>query len=154
MIYPMAFIPPSICPNSTFFTSSLVHSVQIYLEYFSMQKANNHHQLHTYLHKIGCNLKKATSPDEKKNPSSPTFFKVGELGLKLLFNPSSTRLKTFQHSILKLAFNNLGFLSKKTFICIITKILLNMELKILRRLYLEIGLQGTPSCFATTLTTS
>ena len=70
MIYPMAFIPPSICPNLTFFKSSLVHRVQVYLEYFSMQKSTNHHQLHSYKHKIGCSLKKATSPDGKVNLSA------------------------------------------------------------------------------------
>ena len=70
MIYPMAFIPPSICPNLTFFKSSLVHRVQMYLEYFSMQKSTNHHQSHSYKHKIGCNLKKATSPDGTMNLSA------------------------------------------------------------------------------------
>ena len=70
MVYPMAFIPPRVCPNLTFFTSSPVHRVQIYLEYFSMQKSTNHHQKHSYLPKVGCNLKKATSPDGKINLSA------------------------------------------------------------------------------------
>jgi hypothetical protein len=73
IVYPMAFIPPSICPNLTFFKTSeiqRVQRVQTYLEYFSMQKGTNHNQNHSYSHKIGSNLKKATSPDGNMNLSA------------------------------------------------------------------------------------
>ena len=70
MIYPMAFIPPSICPNLTFFKTSPIQRVQTYLEYFSMQKSSNHNQKHSYSHKVGSNLKKAVSSDENVNLSA------------------------------------------------------------------------------------
>ena len=70
MIYPMAFIPPSIAPNLTFFKTSPIQRVQTYLEYFSMQKPSNHNQKHSYSHKVGSNIKKAASSDGNVNLSA------------------------------------------------------------------------------------
>jgi hypothetical protein len=70
ILYPMAFIPPRICPNLTFYKTSPIQRVQTYLEYFSMQKSSNHNQKFSYPHKVGSNLKKAASSDGNVNLSA------------------------------------------------------------------------------------
>ena len=67
IIYPMGYIPASVCPNLSFCPFQKgddendiydIQRAQSYLEYFSMQKGSNHHHRYSY-HKTESNLAKS-----------------------------------------------------------------------------------------------
>lgn len=97
ILYPMGYLPSSICPNLSFgqiemeddsieFAQSQteggaetdfcgIRRVQSYLEYFSMQKASNHHQKHSY-RKTASNFASATTSDCMQDSLNLSALKV------------------------------------------------------------------------------
>jgi hypothetical protein len=98
--YPMGYLPSSICPKLIFgpfekendsttrvqtqavgevktIASDVtgIRRVQSYLEYFSMQKASNHHQQHSY-HKTESNLATATKSHDTQDSLNLSALKV------------------------------------------------------------------------------